>query len=145
MSPTKVVIEQLDDEPSLELNRIRPKKKETGSCPEEAPIMQDVRVDFNGLDERDILDDFELFTDNGYQNVDPQARVDDWDVDIREYINDVDGVEWFRQAPQTQANLNQHGDVLEVINKNEFESACYVEEDVKKIEEGVLLIWSSTC
>nr|KAJ0203901.1 hypothetical protein LSAT_V11C500237260 [Lactuca sativa] len=32
MSPSKVVIEQLDNDPSPELNRIRPKKKGIGSC-----------------------------------------------------------------------------------------------------------------
>ena len=32
MSLTKVVTEQLDDEPSLNLTTIRPKKMETGSC-----------------------------------------------------------------------------------------------------------------
>nr|KAJ0210886.1 hypothetical protein LSAT_V11C400182320 [Lactuca sativa] len=32
MSPSKVVIEQLDDDPSPELNSIRPKKKGIGSC-----------------------------------------------------------------------------------------------------------------
>ena len=32
MSPTKVVIQQMDDDPSPELIRIRLKKKEVGSC-----------------------------------------------------------------------------------------------------------------
>ncbi|CAI9286624.1 unnamed protein product [Lactuca saligna] len=123
---TKAVIQQLDDDPSPELIRIWPKKKEVGSCckkldmnvlPEQSyvqkqvedglydysmslvpfehsqvteccmayiehevndlyvPIekevdaMDDVRVDFSCLDQRENLYDFNSLSDNGYKNM----------------------------------------------------------------------------
>ncbi|CAI9269822.1 unnamed protein product [Lactuca saligna] len=72
---------------------------------------------------------------------DPEACVDDWDVDIRERNNDVDGVEWFGQAPQTQANLNQHGDDLEwnlkkkeVIRKQRNKEQAWIKRPLRKSE-----------
>ncbi|CAI9269081.1 unnamed protein product [Lactuca saligna] len=121
MSPSKAVIEQLDGDPSPELNRIRPNKKEIGSCskkldmnvslkespnqeqkedgvydfsmslvpfeptkqdvvneskddsyfpiPKETDIMQEITVDINCQNHGEILDDFEPFSSDGYQNM----------------------------------------------------------------------------
>nr|KAJ0219114.1 hypothetical protein LSAT_V11C300107340 [Lactuca sativa] len=112
MSPTKVVIEQLNDEPFPVLHRIRPKKKENSSSskkldmnvplkessnhthikdgvcdfsmslvPSEPsqltecnmPDKQDVVNEFVDASyvpaQREILDDFEPFSDSGYHNV----------------------------------------------------------------------------
>ncbi|CAI9295846.1 unnamed protein product [Lactuca saligna] len=121
MSPSKVVIEQLDDDPSPQLNRIRPKKKGIGSyskkldmnvplkessnqaqredgvydfsmslvpfepnkqdminefkddsyfpIPEETDTMQEITIDINCQNHREMLDDFEPFSSDGYQNI----------------------------------------------------------------------------
>ncbi|CAI9264874.1 unnamed protein product [Lactuca saligna] len=225
MSPIKVVIEQLDDDPSPELNRIRPKKKGIVSCskkldmnvplkesanqaqredgvydfsmslvpfepnkqdmvnefkddsyfpvPEETDTMQEITVDINCQNHREMLDDFEPFSSDGYQNigefereveaeeeqdeedeqgcaedskddleehteedddsdyiVDPEAILDDWEVDMREFHSCVDEIEWFGQGPNIELDLNQDDD-LGVINNDEFESAGY-EEDLRK-------------
>nr|KAJ0185090.1 hypothetical protein LSAT_V11C900461820 [Lactuca sativa] len=138
MSPSKVVIEQLDDDPSPELNRIRPKKKGIGSCskklnmnipfkesanqaqiedggydfsiplvpfepnkqdvvnefkddlyfpvPKETDTMQEIIVDINCQDNREILYDFEPFSSDGYQNMGEFDR----EVEVKEEQDEED-------------------------------------------------------
>ena len=62
--------------------------------------------------------------------VDPEAILDDWEVDMREFNSCVDEVEWFGQGLNIELDLNQDDD-LGVINNDEFESAGY-EEDLRK-------------
>lgn len=40
----------------------------------------------------------------------------------------MDDVELFGQAPRTLDDLNQHGDKLEVLNNDEFESVGFEED-----------------
>ena len=54
--------------------------------------------------------------------VDPEAILDNWEVDMREFNSCVDKVEWFGQGPNIELDLNQDDD-LGVINNDEFESA----------------------
>ncbi|CAH1437064.1 unnamed protein product [Lactuca virosa] len=98
-------------------------------APKETNTMQEITVDINCQNHREILDDFEHFSSDGYQNmgefereveveeerdeedeqghaddseehteedddseyiVDPEAILDDWDVDMREFNSCVD-------------------------------------------------------
>ncbi|CAI9281987.1 unnamed protein product [Lactuca saligna] len=108
MSPSKVIIEQLDDDTSLELNRIRPKKKGIGSCSKKLDMnvplkestnqeqREDSVYDFymplvpfepnKQDDHREILDDFEPFSSDGYQNMDNFER----EVEVEEEKDEED-------------------------------------------------------
>ncbi|CAI9303756.1 unnamed protein product [Lactuca saligna] len=168
MSPSKVVIKQLDDDPSPELNRIRPKNKGIGSCRKKLDMnvplkesanqaqiedsvydfsmslvpfetnKQDVVNDFKDEEDEkghaeDSKDDSEEHTeeeDDSDYIVDPEAILDDWEVDMREFTSCVDEVEWFGQGPNIELKLNQDDDLC-VINNDEFEDAGY-EEDLRK-------------
>ncbi|KAL4572206.1 hypothetical protein LXL04_018976 [Taraxacum kok-saghyz] len=70
-------------------------------------------------------------SEDSHYLVDPDAVVDCWELDMREFHNAVDEVEWFGQPPQNQVDLNDQVDGLEVVNNNEFESAG-PEEDLRK-------------
>ncbi|KAL4577197.1 hypothetical protein LXL04_013302 [Taraxacum kok-saghyz] len=63
--------------------------------------------------------------------VDPEALVDDWDVDMREFHNAVDEIEWFGEHSHAESNISDEVDGLEVINSDVFESAG-LEEDMRK-------------
>ncbi|KAL4574022.1 hypothetical protein LXL04_020844 [Taraxacum kok-saghyz] len=63
--------------------------------------------------------------------VDPEALVDDWDVDMREFHNAVDEIEWFGEHSHALHNISDDVDGLEVINSDVFESAG-LEEDMRK-------------
>nr|KAJ0218607.1 hypothetical protein LSAT_V11C300154240 [Lactuca sativa] len=120
MSPSKVVIEKLDDDPSPELNRIRPKKKGIGSCSKKLdtnvplkesanqahredgvydfsislvpfePNKQDVVNEFKNDSyfpyHREILNDFEPFSSDGYQNMGEFER----EVEVEEEQDEKD-------------------------------------------------------
>nr|KAJ0205202.1 hypothetical protein LSAT_V11C500260010 [Lactuca sativa] len=109
MSPSKVVIKQLDDDPSPELNRIRPKKKGIGSCSKKLDMnvpltesdnreqREDGVYDFSmslvpfepnkeDVDHREILDDFEPFSSDGYQNMGEFER----EVEVEEEQDEED-------------------------------------------------------
>nr|KAJ0190361.1 hypothetical protein LSAT_V11C800434420 [Lactuca sativa] len=92
MSPSKVVIEQLDDDPSPELNKIRPKKKGIGSCSKKlnmnnmGEFEKEVEVEEEQDEEdehghvEDSKDDSEEHTekeDDSDYIVDPEAILDD--------------------------------------------------------------------
>ncbi|CAI9297114.1 unnamed protein product [Lactuca saligna] len=157
MSPSKDVIEQLDDDPSPELNRIRPKKKGIGSCSKKLDMNVPLKESSNqaqredGEFEREVeaeeeqdeedeqghaedsKNDSEEHTeedDDSDYIVDPEAILYDWEVDMREFHSCVDELEWFGQGPNIELDLNQDDD-LGVINNDEFESAGY-EEDLRK-------------
>ncbi|KAL7599723.1 hypothetical protein Lser_V15G21666 [Lactuca serriola] len=141
--------------------------------PKETDTMQEITVDINCQNHREMLDDFKPFSSDGYQNmgefereveaeeehdekdeqghakdskddseehteedddsdyiVDPEAILDDWEVDMREFHSCVDEVEWFGRGPNIELDLNQDDD-LGVINNDDFESAGY-EEDLRK-------------
>nr|KAJ0222777.1 hypothetical protein LSAT_V11C200063570 [Lactuca sativa] len=141
MSPSKIVIEQLDNDLSIKLNRFRPKKKGIGSCskkldmngplkesynqaqiedvvyyfsmslfpfepnkqdvlneikddfysplPKETDIMQEITIDINCQDHREILDDFEPLSTDRYKNNGEFEREDEEDEQGHvEYLKD---------------------------------------------------------
>ncbi|CAI9292029.1 unnamed protein product [Lactuca saligna] len=141
--------------------------------PKETDTMQEIAIDINCQNHREILDDFEPFSSDGYQNmgefereveveeeqdeedgqghvedskddseehteeeddfnynIDPEAILNDWEIDVREFNSSVDDVEWFGQGPNIELDSKQDDD-LGVINNDEFESAGY-EEDLRK-------------
>ena len=81
-------------------------------------------------DYNEEVDEYSSSGDSDYI-VDPEALVDDWDVDMREFHNAVDEIEWFGEHSHALHNISDEVDGLEVINSDVFESAG-LEEDMRK-------------